>query len=359
MGPRGEAPVLSHLLTYKIKKEMNKVIKGKMSLYSNAKDTSSKNYIDFIDILKLIKYSPQWLIEMTEDLKGLYSKDQSEYKKKKTKLPLFCPSGCFSYRNSDPSNLITYSNILVLDFDWNDPDPYEIENFRKKLIQYATPLHIYAIWKSPAKGIKAAMLHSNTDSGFHTELFIQVKNKLYSKTPQLDMTCKDIGRACFLCHDPDLFINKDPNLKEYQFQHDPSYNISNNSENVGINHKSYGQFQHTSQEIMINKGWQLKCSDKKLLNMIVRSCNISNPEYFKDGNRHKEVLRRATLYCKDGVLYENALWSLIGQFGDKSKAELNNADIESMVRSCYHKARSEFGKERENFINRHRNNQKI
>lgn len=338
---------------------MMNIEKRKVSYYRNSIDTTSQYWVDIDEVLNFIKHSPDYLIEKTKFLKYLYSVDQNEYKKKKMDLPLICPSGCFSYRNSDPANLVSYSNILILDFDWDNPDYYEIENFKNMLIKYATQLHIYAVWKSPAKGIKGAMIHTNTDSSFHTELFIQVKKRLYSKTPQLDMTCKDIGRACFLCHDPDLFINTDPNLTEYQFQHDTSYDILKPRINTGTNNKSYGQFQHTSQEIMMNKGWQLKCSDKKLMNMIIKSCNASNPDYFKDGNRHKEILRRATLYCKDGVLYENALWSLKGQFGENSRSGLNNADIESMVNSCYNKARGEFGSDRENFINRHRSTQKI
>lgn len=77
----------------------------------------------------------------------------------------------------------------------------------------------------------------------------------------------------------------------------------------------------------------------------------TNPDYYKDGNRHKEVLRRATLYCKNGILYENAIVSLVGQFGEKSRAGLNDADICSMVNSCYNKARQDFGVDRANYVN--------
>lgn len=332
---------------------MNNLIKSRISKYDNVRDTTSQCCVELDEVLKLIKDSPKELIDRTGELNVAFYTDEEKYKELKKSLPLFCPSGCFSYRDSDPSHLLCYSNILVLDFDWEKPNPVEIENFRQKLIQYATPLHIYAVWKSPAKGVKAVMLHSNTVSAYHTELFIQVKNKLYPNTPQLDMKCKDIARGCFICYDPNLYINTDPNLKEFQFQHDPAYQVPSSATKTSRIYNSSGKFQHTSTEIMLNTLWQQKCSDKTLMNMIIKSCNAANPLYNTDGHRHSEVLRRAVLYCKDGVLFDNAVWSLVGQFGQKSKANLNNDDIESMVNSCYHNARAEFGMERQKFIDKY------
>lgn len=335
---------------------MNNKTKGNISYYNNAGDSTSQCWVELDAILSLIKESPQWLIDLTNDIRGLYQSDENAYKGMKKSLPMICPSGRFKYRDSSPSNLLDYSNILILDFDWENPNPSVIENFRQQLIRYATPLHIYAVWKSPAKGLKVAMIHSNRESAFHTELFNQVKFSLYPNTPQLDMNCKDIARSCYICHDPELFVNNDPNLQEYHFQHNPSFQTPTAPRKQSGSAVAYGQFEHTSQEIMMNKGWQLTCTDKKLMNLLIKSCNAANPDYYKDGNRHNEVLRRATLYCKDGVLYENAIWSLIGQFGENSHAGLNNSDIERMVNSCYNKARAEFGIERQTFLNKHYRN---
>lgn len=329
---------------------MNDKIKGKVSYYKDANDTTSQSWVELDEVLSFIKCSPDKLINLTKELNILYTIDKDKYKQKKKQLPMICASGCFSYRNGNLSNLKAYSNVLILDFDWEYPDPAEIENFRQKLIAYATPLHIYAIWKSPAKGIKAAMIHNNRESAYHSELFNSIKDNLFSHTPQLDMTGRDIARACFLCNDSNLYINTDPNLEEFQFSHNPQFQPHHTKLcNPGV-HSSDCQFKHTTQEILMNKGWQLSCSDKTLMNKIIKSCNAYNPDYYKDGNRHQEVLRRATLYCKDGVLYENAVTSIIGQFGDNSRAGLNNNDIESMINSCYHKARAEFGVERQTFI---------
>jgi len=331
---------------------MNDKIKGRVSYYTDASDTTSQSWVEFDDVLSFIKQSPDYLINLTNELNHLYTIDENEYKHKKKQLPMICGSGCFFYRNGDLANLKDYSNILILDFDWDNPNAIEIEHFRQKLIQYATPLHIYAVWKSPAKGLKAAMIHNNTESAYHIELFNSVKDNLYPNTTQFDMKCRDISRTCYLCHDSNLFINPDPNLTEYEFVHNPNYQVPTTISHGS--HSYHGKFQHTSQEIMMNKGWQMTCSDKTLMNKIIKASNGSNPDYYKDGNRHSEVLRRAILYCKDGVLYDNAVASLIGQFGEKSKAALNNSDIESMVNSCYHKSRAEFGTERQTFLSKSR-----
>lgn len=326
--------------------------KGKISFYDDSNDSTSQCWVELDAVLNLIKESPQWLIDKTNNIRQLYIADEKAYKEMKKTLPMFCPSGRFKYRDGISSNLIEYSNILILDFDWDIPNATVIEDFRQQLIRYATPLHIYAIWKSPAKGLKVAMIHSNRESALHRELFYQVKEQIYPRTPQLDMRCKDISRACFISHDPELFLNTDPGLNEFQFQYDASMHpsVSINKPKITKQFAS-GRFMHTDQEIKLNKIWQLTCTDKTLMNRIVKACNNANPDYYKDGNRHSEVIRRAVLFCKDGILYDNAVWSLIGQFGENSRAGLNNNDIESMVNSCYNKARAEFGTERSVFIN--------
>lgn len=323
----------------------------KVSVYKNPSDTISQNWADLDDVLYQIQHSPLWIEKLTQELNILYYQDKKAYKERKKALPLFSASGCFTYRNGDISNLLEYSDLLILDFDWENPEPKIIEEFKEKLIHYATPLHLYAIWKSPAKGVKAALIHDNTNPVYHTELFYSVKDNLFHNTPQYDMSGQDLSRTCFICHDPDLFINTDQMLTPYHFVHNPSFILPSSVSNSESTHTSYGQFQHTSQEIERNRWYQLVCTDKTLMNKMIRSFNAANPNYNKNGNRHSEVLRRATLYCKNGILYENAVISLVGQFGEKSRAGLKNADIRSMVNSCYNKARQEFGKGRVNFLN--------
>lgn len=319
----------------------------KVSIYKNPSDTKSQNWADFDDVLYEIQHPPLWIEQLTKELNGLYYRDKNAYKERKQALPLFSASGCFAYRNSDVSNLIEYSDILILDFDWDNPEPSVIEEFKQQLIRYATPLHLYAIWKSPAKGVKAALIHDNTNPAYHSELYHSIKDNLFPNSP-LDMSGQDLSRTCFICHDPNLFVNHDPMLQPYHFVHNPDFKLPTS---FGSTHTAYGQFQHTPEEIERNRWHQLICSDKKLMNKMIKQFNAANPNYYKDGNRHKEVLRRATLYCKNGILYGNAVTSLVGQFGERSRAGLRDADIRSMVNSCYNKARQDFGIDRATYVN--------
>lgn len=329
-------------------------MKKTISQYRSISDTTSKNWIEFDKIIEVIRQPPLEIVNLTQRLNNLYSTDNNLYKQEKLKLPIFCASGCFKYRSGDLSNLEQYSNILILDFDWDNPKPDVIEEFRQKLIQYATALHIYSIWKSPAKGLKAALIHDNSDPARHSELFLSVKNNLFPKTPQLDMTGKDLARACFISYDNQIFINTDPNLVEYHFdpcqapQPSPIQPISKKTST------SFGHFVHTPEERLLNGLYQGACSDKTLIEKMIKTFRATNPNYYMDGNRHAEVLRRATLFCKNGVLFENAVKSLIGQLGENSKAGLKNADIQSMVNSCYNKARGEFGVSRSTFLEKTR-----
>lgn len=312
-----------------------------VSIYKNATDVKGSS-MEIMDILKWIWSGDNGLKEAITAIKT--NKDDNQVKAMKRGLPMFTPNGTFSNRNSQ--GLQQYSDFLVLDFDFNDLK--DIMAFKKKLIQYADPLHLGAVWLSPKHGVKALMLHDNADPAYHYNLFWQVKKNLYPKTPEYDTNCSDICRTCFLSYDPNIFINNSPYLQPYHFIFDPT--ISQQPAQKNYTSCGSGEFEHTDQEMALNEHYQYRCSDRTLMNMLVKDFNGQNPNYYKDGNRHNEIKRRAVLYCKDGILYENAVWSLVGQFGERSKSELNDDDVRGMVSGCYKNARGEFGCERNKYL---------
>ncbi len=124
---------------------MNSIINGKATLYRNAFDSDSQNFVELDDILNQIRQPPEWIVRHTQELNRLFFVDPNVYKEMKRYLPMFCTSGCFSHRNGNISSLSEYSNVIMLDFDWEEPEAAVIEEFRERLIRYATPLHLYAI----------------------------------------------------------------------------------------------------------------------------------------------------------------------------------------------------------------------
>ena len=285
-----------------------KNIKKKVSIYINASDSDSQDAMSIDEVIELIKNEHCIISDLT--LKARAAEDDKKYKEYKRQLPMFAGSGIFKYRNDSPDNLVEYSNLLVVDFD-HFCDFRNVVDFRKKLIEYADRLHIYAIWISPsADGIKAVMIHDNDNPLLHYNLFCQVKKNLFPKTEEFDMNCSNLSRTCFICHDPDVWINPRKDVLEpYHFIYDPS--IQKPSEKVYSDHtnnvKAYSsEFIHTSEELEANVKWQNLWTDKQLINYADKGWRKEYPGSYIDGNRHKSILSRAKWLCLYGVLFENA-----------------------------------------------------
>mgnify|MGYP002563395478 CR=1 FL=1 len=170
-------------------------IKNTVSFYNDSEDSKNRRYMSLDYVLSKIIETDRLRIQ-TEKIRN--SKSVEEFKAGKRKLPMIAPSGIFNYRNDDTGNLSEYSQILILDFD-GFPDHDAAEEFKERLIRYADRLHLYAVWFSVSnKGVKAAMIHDNTDPEYHYNLFLQVKARLYPNTEQFDMKCGNLSRTCFL-----------------------------------------------------------------------------------------------------------------------------------------------------------------
>lgn len=340
--------------------KLQEILEQQVSFYYDASDAKSIIPVDLGTILNMIKdgWSVGWgniprdLKQTTTYIRTVYqTRTEDDYRKAKKGLPMFTGSATFSYRAKE--RVSTYNNILIIDFDGLQTEK-DMLDFKAKVIQWSRELHVFAIWRSPGKGLKAAMFHDNANALLHTALVHEVKNTLYPKTPTniFDLNCSDVSRACYICYDPDIWISPGTDIEPYHFQNIAGVVPGLPSQSSGAR-QSYGKFQHSAEERAKNAEWQKVTSDKTLLNKLHKTCDYSNPNYFKDGNRHKEIKRRATLCCKDGVLYENALASLKGKFGPNSKAGMNEKDIESMVNSCYNLARGDFGEGRWRFLQKH------
>lgn len=320
------------------------------TFYENYLDVIGYSNFNFSDILNLIKTGDYGLKEVITNLRMLTGNEYRTFKREK--LPMFIGAGDFDYRVKD--GLINYSNILILDFDRNDEnnDNGILLELKHYLVEHANQLHLYAIWLSPGHGVKAALIHDNPDANYHYDLYWTVEDELFSEarelfpTIQYDPNCSDFTRTCFLSYDPDIFVNDSEQLEPYHFE--PRENIRH-QELKPKKHYTIGRrtaFEHTEEEIMLNRHFQEVCPDKRLMNYLIKSFNAHNPNYYKDGNRHTEIKRRAAIYVKDGVLFDNAVWSLVGQFGEGTWANLENNHIQSLVASIYNIARADFGTER-------------
>lgn len=110
-------------------------------------------------------------------------------------LPAVAYNGTF--RELNGAGLIEYSCVTALDFDIATPD--EMIHLRNRLIR--TPCVLSVFVTPSGNGLKALVLHDNTDPAGHGDLYEQLLNKFYV-ADRNDAGCKDLARRNYLSYDP-------------------------------------------------------------------------------------------------------------------------------------------------------------
>lgn len=146
--------------------------------------------------------------EATEQLRSLTNKDEQR-KFKSTHFDYVTFSGRFKKRGK--GQLIHHSGLICLDFD----NVSDVESLFKRLLQdkcFMTRL----LFRSPSgNGLKWVIQIDCADVEDHEEYFeslLEYCTQTYGITP--DQQCRDIGRACFLPHDPDAYLGRIPQPKQ-------------------------------------------------------------------------------------------------------------------------------------------------
>ena len=324
------------------------MIKENISFYLSAKDSQSTIYCTLSQMLADIRNGKfQYQVGIVRSQKTI-----EQYKEEKKKLPMFAASGVFTHRDDNLANLQEYSNLMVADFD-HFATREDALDFKKLLIQYATRLHLWAIFESPSGlGVKAVLVHDNSDPLEHGRMFLQIKRDLFPKTPQFDMKCGNISRTCFVSYDPALFFNTDQALKPYHFI--PDYSVvvpkqvrpfsakySKGSTQTKFVHTKDHYFLHSLFDKSERLGLGLKRdADLALMDYLRKKWDIQFPDSYSDGNRHKSILARAKTYCEAGILVDAAINQLVNTFGRHGIAQ---SEIIDMVNYCYNTNQDSWG----------------
>ncbi len=226
---------------------------SKISPITNPKEHKPINIIEVYDDIRSGKFK-----DKTDDVRNCLP-DENAYKKAKSKLPVVSFSGIFNNNESvTNATFLKSSSRIILDFD-NLPNIDEVQSILMKL-----PF-IEAVWISPSgKGLRTSgdglkaiavlpsgIIKSNDDNNF---AFAQIYAYFYEKKIALDeskntvkeqmgldTSGKDVRRACFLCHDPDLFYN--PNA--IPFELNPNFIDPNKTKQRSKNTKSSVKYQST------------------------------------------------------------------------------------------------------------------
>ena len=188
-------------------------------------------------------------------------------------LPAVAFNGTFS--EIKETGIETYSQITALDFDHVN----DLDGLKARLM--GCP-NVFCVFTTPSGyGLKALVLHDNTDSSKHRDMYEQLLS-MFSEASQ-DPSCKDLARRNYLCYDPNVWVNKNavpyhyvPSVPQVPSHPFPVSNIPNPNYHVGV-------------------------SGKRILDIQMATWKRKHPEAWVEGNRANSIFRFACMLCRWGV----------------------------------------------------------
>ena len=266
-------------------------------------------YATVDDVVKIIKegnilindyrYGQYIIKQAVEYIRSLKTKAERQ-KWKARLLPAVAYNGLFS--EMERHHLTQYSNITALDFD--DIHSYdEMYHLWRRLI--ITPC-VYSVFVTPSgRGLKALVLHDNTDPAMHGDLYNQLLDR-------------------FNIVNPDT-MNPNPVPYHYVPTIKPIIQVQQVRQAQPQNH--YAQ---TGKKI----------SDRSIISIMNSNCKKNHPEYWQEGHRACSIFKLACLFCKWGVEEDLALEYFITGWESETMTE---DEITGHVTNAYKTEKDNFG----------------
>lgn len=265
--------------------------------------------IEIDDVLNWIRTGlsiRQNLIQITTRIHNTSDHD-SRSQLKYWNLPVALFNGEFSYKSKD--RLVSYSSYTALDFD-NFSSEEELCRVGSRLVN--TPC-VYAVFRTPSGiGLKALVMHDNTDPTLHDELFGQLL-KMF-QIDGIDSSVSDLARGNYICYDPNLW--KNPKPVAFHFVHDPGY--APTAAPVSSPRNSYDL-----KMLRMMLGFRIvhgKKSDESIIN-ILNAHWKKQPDRWVVGNRSNSIFKSASELCSAGVNIDKAINYLVKAYSDTGMDE--------------------------------------
>lgn len=233
-------------------------------------------------------------------------------------LPAVAYNGTFSEVNRN--GLIQYSDITALDFD--DIQNYdEMEYLWRRLV--VTPC-VCCVFVTPGgKGLKALVLHDNTNPAMHGDLYNQLLQMF--NVASKDVSCKDLARRNYLSYDPNIWVNPNPVPYHYVPTIKPIIQVQQVRQAQPQNH--YAQTGKT-------------ISDRSIISIMNSVWKKNNPEYWQEGHRACSIFYLACKLCRWGVDEDLALEYFIKDWESDTMTE---DEISGHVTNAYKTEKDNFG----------------
>lgn len=280
--------------------------------------TFNLGYATVDDVVKIIRegnilmndyeYGQYTLKQAIEKIRSLGTKAEKQEWKARL-LPAVAYNGVFS--EVERHHLVQYSDVTAMDFD--DIQNYdEMEYLWRRLV--VTPC-VCCVFVTPGgKGLKALVLHDNTDPAKHGDLYDQLLRKF--NVTSKDEGCKDLARRNYLSYDPDIWTNPNP----VPFHYVPTVKAA------------------PTRQTNISTGKDL--SGRSMINIMNSTWKKSHPEYWQEGHRAMSIFSLACRLCRWGVDEDLAMDYFINGWESDTMTE---EEITGHVRNAYKTEERNFG----------------
>ena len=260
------------------------------------------------------QYSLKWAVEFIRSLNT--HAEQQQWKERL--LPAVAYNGVFS--EVEKHHTMQYSNVTAMDFD-KIKSYGEMEHLRNRLIK--TPC-VCCVFVTPSgKGLKALVLHDNTDPAMHEDLYEQLLQKF--NVASKDKSCKDLARRNYLSYDPNIWTNPNPVPYHYVPSTKTTIQVQQVMQTQPKNH--YAQTGKT-------------ISDRSIISIMNSVWKRNHPEYWQEGHRACSIFKLACWFCKWGVDEDLALEYFIGGWESDTMTE---DEISGHVTNAYKTEKDNFG----------------
>ena len=157
--------------------------------------------VTLTEVAKAIKSN--WLEPQTKALRVITDKEAPRAYKG-SHFPYVTPAGVFSYCSD--ANIVSWSSVLCMDLD-HIP---HVDALKQKLIEDDL-FYTLMVFRSPSGDGLKWFLKVDLDRCSHRQWFDAVRNYLMSmyglSEKQVDPSVRNESRACFLCYDPEVYVN--------------------------------------------------------------------------------------------------------------------------------------------------------
>uniref|UniRef100_UPI00404A1FDF DUF3987 domain-containing protein n=1 Tax=Flavobacterium sp. TaxID=239 RepID=UPI00404A1FDF len=274
-----------------------------VSVYKEFKyNLGEKSLLDVLQEIKSDKYQS----EINSIRYALHKGENKTADEIKSNLIGFTTSGTFG-ESRTKANIVTYSQILCLDFDYIPLT--EISNL-VTLIKGCR--YTFASFISPSgEGLKV-FIKVNSNAEQHTTVYNQIAN-FYKELSgyDFDAKCKDITRLCFVSCDTELYLNNDAVTFELKEEVKP----------VKAEYQKEVQHSLTTDELLDKC---LKFTEQK--------------EQYYNGNRNNFIFLFSCNANKFGIYEDDTLNYCLNNF------DLEEREVKATVNSTYKNQSADFAK---------------